>query len=118
MFDIGAQEDHRTYLHKRGGLVEHIIGTRGAESQAGCVDQVNLRQNTSAGNPPASERNCSHRSTQACNIVVHKPRPMLKSTALFLAAVLIFILPTRAASPLIISEFMAANDNSISDNDG
>jgi CotH protein/lamin tail-like protein/Ig-like domain-containing protein/thrombospondin type 3 repeat protein len=43
---------------------------------------------------------------------------MLKSTAFFLAAILIFTIPMRAASPLIISEFMAANDNSISDNDG
>jgi hypothetical protein len=43
---------------------------------------------------------------------------MLKTTAYVLVVLWMFALPMRAASSLIISEFMAANDNSISDNDG
>src|SRR5687768_7437545 len=43
---------------------------------------------------------------------------MLKTTAYVLVVLWMFSLPMRAASSLIISEFMAANDNSISDNDG
>src|SRR4026209_2133210 len=53
-----------------------------------------------------------------CYIDCSQPTVMLKTTAYILVVLWMVSLPMRAASPLIISEFMAANDNSISDNDG
>jgi hypothetical protein len=43
---------------------------------------------------------------------------MLKATAYLLVVLWVLTVPARAASPVIISEFLASNQNSISDDDG